>query len=122
MASQPKLTSMTIGLPVTDLAGASAWYARLLGRGTDLEPVAGVEEFEPVPGCWVQLFEGTPGEGCECVVRFGVADLQAARARLVGLGIPVGPIEQVEDVIAFCDFTDPWGNQLSLYQVLTPER
>jgi predicted enzyme related to lactoylglutathione lyase len=114
----PTLTSVTIGLPVASLPDASAWYGRLLGRSADLEPVPGIEEFEPVPGCWLQLFEGASGSGYECVVRFGVSDIEAARARLVGFGIPVGPIERVEGVIAFCDFTDPWGNQLSLYQVL----
>jgi hypothetical protein len=31
------------------------------------------------------------------------------------------PLEEVEGVIAFCDLTDPWGNQLSLYQVLTQD-
>jgi hypothetical protein len=118
MAAPPRLTSVTIGLPVASLPDASAWYARLLDRTSDLEPVPGVEEFEPIPGCWLQLFEGPPGQGCAGVVRFGVTDVQAERARLVGLGIPVGPIERVEGVIAFCDLTDPWGNQLSLYQVL----
>ena len=119
MTAAPTLTSVTIGLPVASLPDASAWYARLLGRTADLEPVAGIEEFEPVPGCWLQLFEGAPGQGCQCVVRFGVTDIQAARGRLLGIGIPVSPVERVDGVIAFCDLADPWGNQLSLYQVLT---
>jgi catechol 2,3-dioxygenase-like lactoylglutathione lyase family enzyme len=36
----------------------------------------------------------------------------------LGLGIEVGPIDGIEGVIRFCDFEDPDGNQLNLYQVL----
>lgn len=50
--------------------------------------------------------------------RIGVEDIERERDRLLRLGVPVQEIERVESVIAFCDFVDPYGNSLSLYQVL----
>jgi hypothetical protein len=49
-----RLTSVTVGLPVSGLAAARAWYAGLLGQAADLGPAdrPGVEPgpVEPVEG------------------------------------------------------------------------
>jgi predicted enzyme related to lactoylglutathione lyase len=108
--------SVTVGLAVSDLVGAAAWYGRLLGREVDLSPADGVAEFRIVAGCWLQLYEGTGGG--EGAFRFGVADIEGARSRLLELGVAVSPVEEVPGVIAYCEFTDPYGNRLSLYQEL----
>jgi lactoylglutathione lyase len=52
------------------------------------------------------------------VFRIGVPDIEATRERLIGMGIEGGPIDGIEGVIRFCDFEDPDGNPLSLYQAL----
>jgi predicted enzyme related to lactoylglutathione lyase len=106
-------TSVTIGLPVRDLDAARAWYERVLGKVADIEPVPGILEFEVHPGSWLQLHDGD-----RTVFRIGVKDVEAARDRLATMGIFVAPIERVEGVIAFFEFSDPDGNHLSLYQVL----
>jgi catechol 2,3-dioxygenase-like lactoylglutathione lyase family enzyme len=109
-------TSITVGFLVSDLAEAIRWYTALLDAEPDLEPVEGIAEFEVREGFWLQLSEGSGGS--EAVLGLGVRNVDAARERLVGMGIPVGEVERIPGVIAFCDFTDPWGNGLSLYQVL----
>lgn len=110
-----KITEMTIGLPVTDLAAATAWYARLLEReGPDLEPVPEVAEFDLGHGRWVQLGQDQPGPG-RWVLRFGVPDLDAELHRLQGLGIEVEPPIEVPGVITLAEFTDPDGNRLCCY-------
>lgn len=43
-------------------------------------------------------------------------DIEEARHQLVDQGIEVTSIEHIEGLIRFCDFADPDGNQLSLYQ------
>jgi catechol 2,3-dioxygenase-like lactoylglutathione lyase family enzyme len=111
-------TSVTVGIPVGDLREAIRWYGRVLDTRPDIEPVEGVVELEVRDGFWLQLFEEGSGSG-EAMIRFGVGDIDAARERLAGLGIEVGRVERVPGVIAFCDFSDPWGNRLSLYQVLS---
>jgi hypothetical protein len=88
----------------------------LLGREVDLSPADGVVEFRIVAGCWLQLYEGTGG--VEGVFRFGVADIEGARSRLLELGVAVSPVEELPGVIAYCEFTDPYGNRLSPYQEL----
>jgi hypothetical protein len=110
-------TSVTIGMPVGRMDEAVNWYAELLDTGPDIEPVEGIVEFEVREGIWLQLFEGRGGSG-KAVLGFGVRNVDAARERLVGMDIPVGEVERIPGVIAFCDLTDPWGNRLSLYQVL----
>ena len=44
-----------------------------------------------------------------------MADAGAERTRLAGLGGAVGPLEHVPGAVDYFDFTDPDGDQLSLY-------
>jgi catechol 2,3-dioxygenase-like lactoylglutathione lyase family enzyme len=122
MRDDPLTTkAVAIGLPVADLERATAWYARVLGAEPAPELVPGVREFEVRPGCTLQLLEQEPppaGARVETVVRLGVADIEGAHWRLRRLGVDVGAVERVEEAFAFCDFADPDGNALGLYQVL----
>jgi predicted enzyme related to lactoylglutathione lyase len=111
-----RTTSVTTGLPVQDLGAAQEWYARVLGHEHELEPAEGLAEFEVHPGSWLQLMEEPEGRP---VFLIGVSDLEAERERLLALGIDVSPIEGIDGVIRFCDFRDPDGNELSLYQVVS---
>jgi len=109
---------VTIGIAVTDLAVARHWYEAVFElAGPDLEPMDGVVEYR-LGDCWLQLGEGacTPGGW---VLRVGVADIWRERTRLLGLGIDVDPVIEIDDVIAFCEFHDPDGNRLSLYTVVS---
>jgi catechol 2,3-dioxygenase-like lactoylglutathione lyase family enzyme len=110
--------SVTIGIPVRDLAISRAWYDRLLGKAPDLEPVPGIAEYR-VGGVWVQLMEGEPPGG-KWTLRFGVADLDRERERLQGLGIELGDVRTVPGVIRYFVLADPDGNLLSWYQELDP--
>jgi predicted enzyme related to lactoylglutathione lyase len=113
-----EVTSITAGIPVSNLKTATEWYERLLEKPPDLEPAPGVREFEVGDGCWLQLTEGRPTES-QNVFRLGVRDIEAERERLLGIGVDAGEITRIEGVIAFCDFRDPDRNRISLYQVLT---
>ena len=102
MEKEAATTSVTIGVSVRDVDAARAWYERVLGKVADIEPDPGIVEFEVHPGSWLQLYIGD-----RTVFRIGVKDVEAARDRLVTMGIGVGPIERVEGVIAFVEFSDP---------------
>jgi catechol 2,3-dioxygenase-like lactoylglutathione lyase family enzyme len=112
------VTSITVGIPVSDLRVAVRWYQRVLELDRGIEPAPGIREFEVSPGCWLQLFREAGASGSEHVFRVGVEDIDEARRRLLGLGVTVADTERIEGVIAFCDFVDPDGNRLSLYEVL----
>lgn len=113
------LTSITIGIPVTSLDKASRWYEQCLELKAHIEPASDVREYEIFPGCWLQLsvVESSTSEHC---LLLGVADLETERERLANMGVDVGDIRRVEGVIAWCDFKDPDGNNLSLYRVEQP--
>lgn len=115
-----QVTSVTIGLPVSDLDAARRWYeAALQLSAPDLEPVGGVVEYQ-VGTVWLQLGEEDDARPEGSVLRVGVPDVHAERARLLALGIAVREPEVIDGVIAFCDFEDPDGNLLSFYTVFSP--
>lgn len=116
------MTSVTVGVPVSDLAVARAWYDRVFVMPPDIEPVPGIVEYQ-VASTWVQLMERMDGHtGARgWVLRVGVQDLDAERERIQGLGIEVSETTTVPGVISYFVFHDPDGNELSMYRVLDPE-
>jgi predicted enzyme related to lactoylglutathione lyase len=114
------VSSVTFTITAPDVDRARDWYASALGRPPDIAPDAGVYEWQLVAGAWLQLGAAEPGEepGTGAVLRFGVADLDAALTALAAAGAEVGNVERIPGVIAFCDVEDPFGNVLSLYQEL----
>ncbi len=110
-----EVVSVTVGVPVTDLAAAVAWYRRVLELPEpDLEPADGVVEFK-VGRIWLQLWQEASPRGGDVVVRLGVPDVDRQWARLRALGVAVGPVEHVPGAVDYVDFVDPDGNRLSLY-------
>ncbi|HEY3190585.1 MAG TPA: VOC family protein [Solirubrobacteraceae bacterium] len=110
-------TSVTIGVPAADVVAARDWYARVLGRPPDHEAAPHVFDWVLVDRVHLQLFADEPsGDGQ--TLRLGVDDLDAAIAVLREAGAGVGPRHEYGDWVAFCEFDDPFGNRLSLYQVL----
>lgn len=116
MSSTMECVEATVGVSVRSLREARAWYERLLGKSPELEPVPGIVEFK-VGGTWLQLEEGHGGP-TGWAFRFGVRSLVQEVSRLRQLGIQVGEMVTVPGVIQFCDFKDPDGNPLSLYELL----
>lgn len=111
--------SVTVGLPVSDLDRAVAWYQRVFALSApDLAPADGVVEFQ-LGTIWLQLgVEPTVRSGAEVVTRFGVSDAAAERERLLVDGVEVGALEHVPDAVDYFDVLDPDGNQLSFYSEL----
>ena len=113
-----KIKSVTIGLPVADLNSAVEWYRRLLGEVEEVEPAPGVWEFQIIPPVWLQLFENEPQGSNPAVLRLESENIEASRMLAVSLGTDVGEIETVPEIIRYFEFHDPFGNQLSFYEML----
>lgn len=112
-----KIDGLTLQLGVADMTVAREFYDRLFGREADYVTSEEFQEYETSPGVWVQLTTRLrPGEGRR--IRFGVYDVATARESLRADGLTVGEIETVPGVVSFCDFPDPWGNKLGLYEDL----
>lgn len=113
------LTGVTIQVRVRDAKQGFAWYAKLLGRPADVEPDPGISEWELVPTCWLQVVKGEPIAGAG-PIRLGVADIELERTYIQEqMEIQMTEVERLDDVVAWCNFTDPDGNPLGLYQDLT---
>lgn len=110
--------SVTIGLAVTDLDRAVEWYRSLLGGVEEMEPAPGVREFRLTPSTWLQLFEGAVSPDSPTVVRLESDDAGSSHALALSLGTEVGEIETVPGVVRYFEFSDPFGNLLSFYEVL----
>ncbi|MFJ3320383.1 MULTISPECIES: VOC family protein [unclassified Curtobacterium] len=112
------ITSVTVGLPVTDIEASCLWYGAVFERAEpDLEPDEGIAEYE-VGGIWIQLYEDADAEENRVSVRFGVDDVAAQHARIGALGIDIGPVECVDGAVDWFDVRDPDGNVLSLFSLV----
>lgn len=112
------ITSVTVGLPVTDIEASCLWYGAVFERvEPDMEPEDGVAEYE-VGGIWIQLYEDPDAEENPVTIRFGVDDVAAQHTRIASLGIDVGPVERVEGALDWFDVRDPDGNVLSLFSLV----
>jgi catechol 2,3-dioxygenase-like lactoylglutathione lyase family enzyme len=115
-------TGLTVQLWVADGAAARAWYEKLFGRAPDFRP-AGDDtfcEWVVKPGYWeIHVVETDQQVPRQPPLRFGTGDIDAARARLVATGIAAEEIEELPSVVRWCNFPDPWGNRLGIYQDLS---
>ncbi len=109
---------LTVQLWVGDIETATDWYERLLGRPPDFVPRPDLKEWELVPDTWLQISTSkNPGQMSR--LRLGVEDLEGERGRLIhDLGIDATEIERIGGAAAWCNFQDPWGNRIGLFQDL----
>jgi lactoylglutathione lyase len=113
-----EIKSFTVALPVADLNKAVEWYRRLLGEVAEINPAPGVWEFQVISSGWLQLLESEPSGSNPAVVRFESDDIGASRMLAVSLGTDVGEIQTVPEAVRYFEFRDPFGNQLSFYELL----
>ncbi|WP_422658029.1 VOC family protein [Paenibacillus sp. EC2-1] len=108
---------MTIQIRVTDMQTGQAWYETLLKRQPDFVPHEGFAEWELLPGCWLQVAEGTRAAGSG-PLRLGVNNLDDERERIMRhLQVEHFEIHSRSEVpVRWATFTDPWGNRLGLFE------
>jgi predicted enzyme related to lactoylglutathione lyase len=109
------ITVITVG----DIQKSREWYSRLFGKGPDLEPFPGNVEFK-VGGAWVQISRGKVRPS-SWSLQLEVRDLSRERERLRSSGIAATEIKTVPDVISYFDLSDPDGNTMRWFQVLTSD-
>ncbi|RXJ04191.1 VOC family protein [Anaerobacillus alkaliphilus] len=110
---------MTNQVRVKNIQEGQMWYQTLFNRQPDFIPHEGFAEWEVIPGCWLQVAEGTSSEASG-PIRFGVTDIEGERERLIEeLNIDRFEIFSREEVpVKWATFTDPWGNRLGFFEYL----
>jgi predicted enzyme related to lactoylglutathione lyase len=112
------IKSFTIGIPVSDMSKGIEWYRQLIGKVNEVEPAPGVWECEVMPSVWLQLFEQPISGTNPAVIRFESENVEASRGLAKRLSPDVGEIETVPGAVRYFEFRDPFGNQLSFYELV----
>jgi predicted enzyme related to lactoylglutathione lyase len=115
-----------VPIPVTDVDRAKAFYAEQLGFVVDVDvrPADGVRVVQLTPpgsacsiglGTGLAAYDAPPGSvrGLHLVV----ADIEQARAELVGRGVDVGAVQNVGGGVLYASLEDPDGNALTLQEM-----
>ena len=114
---------MTIAINAGETEAVLDFYTRVFGRGPDTAPMDDFLEWQICPGTWLQISTGHDRPGANNArVRFEVADVEEAAARMAEAKVPLGEIVRMPGVVAFTNFSDNWGNALGFFQLLTPRK
>jgi len=119
----PRPFGMILQVQVDDLERARRFFCLVLGGAPAFDPEGDFLAWRVGDGeTWLQV-KGVQGpvRPLHNRLRFGVADLTAARAAVEAAGTPVSAVTSLPGVARWADFTDPWGNQLGFYEVLAPD-
>jgi catechol 2,3-dioxygenase-like lactoylglutathione lyase family enzyme len=116
-----------VPIPVTDVDRAKAFYVDRLGfvEDVDVRPADGVRVVQLTPpgsACSIGLGTGLPAyddapPGSVKALHLVVADIEQARAELVGRGVDVGEVVDVGGGVKYAGFADPDGNTLTLQEM-----
>jgi catechol 2,3-dioxygenase-like lactoylglutathione lyase family enzyme len=104
------------GVPVTDRAAASTWFAAFFGRPAD-EIVGGEALWQVSDTAWVVVDEQAERAG-RALLTLGVDGLDDFLARFASHGIEHGPVETYDNGVRHVVVLDPDGNSLSLAEEL----
>jgi predicted enzyme related to lactoylglutathione lyase len=116
-----------VPIPVGDVDRAKAFYVERLGfvEDVDVRPADGVRVVQLTPpgsACSVGMGTGLPAyddmpPGAIKGLHLVVADIEQARADLVGRGVDVGEVVDVGGGVKYAWLTDPDGNTLTLQEM-----
>lgn len=117
----PFWKGFTIQVYVKNIKGARLWYERLIGRKPDSAPFPEFLEWEIVSDFWFQVVEKKRIKVLRQNrrMRFGVSDIERERTRVAErMKVKVTEVEGLAGIVKWCNFEDPWGNKLGLFQDL----
>ncbi|SNT30606.1 VOC family protein [Rhodococcoides kyotonense] len=112
-----QLDNIVAVLPVKDFATARDWYAALLGRPADVEPMDDVAEWQIADKAWIQVGVDPDVAGKSSVI-LGVSDLDAHVEYLRSSEIADGVLEEYPVVKTFT-VLDPEGNKVVFVEEVT---
>ena len=116
-----------VPIPVTDVDRAKAFYVDRLGfiEDVDVRPMDGVRVVQLTPpgsACSIGMGSGLPAyddmaPGTVRSLHLVVADIEQARADLLGRGVDVGEVVDVGGGVKYAWLADPDGNTLTLQEM-----
>lgn len=117
LSQRPDGVTMMLRVPQGAIVEADTFYQTILERPHDFHPSEDIREWELKPDVWLMVVEGTPPSSGR--IRFGTNQIDQDRVRIQRqLKVDISPIETLERVVSWCNFDDPWGNSIGLFQDL----
>lgn len=113
-----EIKSVTIGIPVKNLAEATEWYRKLFSNKEEMTPMEGIWEVLIAPSVWIQLFESEAEESSAKSINLETNDITLSRELVASLSVRAGEIETVPGTLQYFEFSDPFGNNFSFVQLL----
>lgn len=114
---KPDGVTMLVRVPEGMIEAAAAFYGTILQRPHDFQPSPDLREWELKPDVWLLVGEGTPPQNGR--IRFGSTQIDAERDLIHdALGVEITAVETLDGIVAWCNFDDPWGNSLGIFQDL----
>jgi catechol 2,3-dioxygenase-like lactoylglutathione lyase family enzyme len=115
-----------VPIPVTDVDRAKRFYIEQLGfvADVDVQPMDGVRVVQLTPpgsacsiglGTGLAAYEAPPGS--VRALHLVVADIDKARAELLGRGVEIGEVQDVGGGVKYAGFADPDGNSWTLQEM-----
>lgn len=110
---------MTVQVRVTNIDEGHKWYQTLLKKELNFSPNDTFLEWEIIPGCWLQVAEGTPTVGSG-PLRLGITNIEEERDRVMNdLKVEYFDIHSIEGVpVKWGTFSDPWGNRIGFFEYI----
>ena len=113
------IQNVLAGVAVRDLKAAIPWYAQLIGRAADSQPMPEVAEWKFDRGGWLQVFSDEERAGASSFT-LSVDDLDTTVATLRRKGVDVGQKNESKSVRTAI-LNDPDGNRIVLAQPLSDD-
>jgi predicted enzyme related to lactoylglutathione lyase len=110
-----KINNVFLSINADDFSAQSEWWANLIGRNWDREPMPSCHEWSLTDDILFQVLDSSEGHG-GATVTLHVHDLNAEINRLDEAGIEVPQPVKVEgfDTLRYSEFADPEGNTIGL--------
>ena len=110
-----KVENIFLSINAANFAAQSEWWAKLIGRPKDREPMPSCHEWDLRDGVLFQVLDNAKGHGTTSVTLL-ISDLDAEIARLSDAGIDVPTPEKVKgfETLRYAEFADPEGNTVGL--------
>ena len=99
-------------VPVSDIDASAQWYAALIGRPADNNPMPSLVEWQVLPGAWVQVFSD-PDRAGSGLLNFAVDDLERHLGEIAERSIKSDAIVDASKGVRTCAVTDPDGNTIN---------
>jgi catechol 2,3-dioxygenase-like lactoylglutathione lyase family enzyme len=121
-----KMKLELVQIPVTDIDRAKAFYVEKMGFEADVdiqpnETMRIVQLTPPGSACSIGLWAGLSGAemqpGSVKGLHLVVGDINAAREELMGRGVLVGQIDELDQGVKYAAFSDPDGNSWTLQEM-----